>query len=58
MIGDQPFVSSELQRFMSNKRDLPLGHSVHSPLHNRIDSIRDETVYQTINTRGAPSTPN
>lgn len=58
MIGDQPFVSSELQRFMHNKRDLPLGHSVHSPMHNRIDSIRDEGVYNCVNGSRPPSTPN
>ena len=48
MIGNQPFVSTELHRFMTNMQDMPSGNQVHSPKHNRFDSIRDEEVYRSI----------
>ena len=48
MIGNQPFVSTELHRFMTNMQDMPSGNQVHSPKHNRFDSIRDEEVYKSI----------
>lgn len=48
MVGNQPFVSTELHRFMTNMQDLPSGNQVHSPKHNRFDSIRDEEVYNSI----------
>lgn len=48
MVGAQPFVSTELHRFMTNVQDLPSGNAVHSPKHNRFDSIRDEEVYNSI----------
>lgn len=54
MVGNQPFVSSELQRFMVNNQDLPMGHQIHSPLHNRVDSIRDESVYNVLNKASRP----
>ena len=38
---------------MVNNQDLPLGHQVHSPKHNRFDSIRDEDVYNSV---GQPGT--
>ena len=31
MIGNQPFVSTELHRFMTNMQDMPSGSQVHSP---------------------------
>lgn len=34
---------------MVNKQDLAIGHQVHSPMHNRFDAIRDETVFNNIN---------
>ena len=49
MIGDQAFVSTELNRFITNKQDLTVGHQFHSPMHNRFDAIRDEAVYNNIN---------
>ena len=46
--GDQEFVSTELQRFVENKADLVPGHQIHSPLHNRFDSVRESEVYNSI----------
>ena len=48
VVGEQPFVSSEMQRFMMNKQDLPPGHTLNSPQHNRFDSVRDDSVYNSI----------
>ena len=48
MVNKQPFVSSDLHRFIVNTHDLPAGHQVHSPQHNRYDSIRDDSVYKSI----------
>ena len=48
LTDEQPFVSTELHRFMVKKQDLPLGHGFHSPLHNRFDGIRDDSVYNSI----------
>jgi len=55
MLGDQPFVSTELHRFMVKKQDLPSGHQFHSPKHNRFDTIRDESVYKSIGGGATPS---
>ena len=48
LCGDQPFVSTELHRFMVNMQDLPLGHGVHTPMNNRFDAIRDGSVYNSV----------
>ena len=53
MIGNQPFVSTELHRFMTNMQDLPSGNHVHAPQHHRFDSIRDEEVYVSIGSHAA-----
>lgn len=58
VVGNQPYVSSELQRFMVNNQDLPIGHQVHSPQHNRVDSIREEQVYNTLSQGRPPSSAN
>ena len=46
--GDQEFVSTELQRFMDNQADVAAGHQIHSPMHNRFDSIRESEVYNSV----------
>ena len=48
MVNKQPFVSSDLHRFIVNTHDLPAGNQIHSPQHNRYDSIRDDSVYKSI----------
>jgi len=48
MLGEQPFVSTELHRFMVKKKDLPVGHQFHSPQHNRFDAVRDDSVYNSV----------
>ena len=57
MVGNQPFVSTELHRFMTKMQDLPSGNQVHSPKHNRFDSIRDEEVYNHIGNSGGSAGP-
>lgn len=58
MVGSKPFVSTELHRFMTNMQDLPSGNQVHSPKHNRFDSIRDEEVYVSIGSHAANGSNN
>ena len=46
---DTDHVSQELRRFALKRGHTPKGAGVCSPGHNRIDGIRDETVYNSIN---------
>lgn len=39
---------------MVNMQDLPCGNQVHSPKHNRFDSIRDEEVYNNVGDNAQP----
>ena len=47
-MSGQPFVNSELNRFVKNNQDSCAGHNLHSPTHNRVDSIRDDSVYKSV----------
>ena len=42
-------MSTELQRFMENRKGFTIGNGLHSPLHNRFDTVRDSDVYNSIN---------
>lgn len=33
---------------MENRKDYAIGHGLHSPLHNRFDTVRDSDVYNSI----------
>ena len=46
--GDNEFICTELQRFMDNQADITAGNQIHSPMHNRFDSIRDSDVYNSV----------
>ena len=48
VVDGNPFVSSDVQRFVVNNRDNSLGNTMHSPSHNRVDSIRDDSVYKSV----------
>ena len=47
--GSAEFVSSELKKFALKRGATPSGHGITSPAHNRVDSVRDESVYHSIN---------
>ena len=46
--GDREYVSTELQRFVDKNADTAAGHQIHSPLHNRFDSIRDSDSFNRV----------
>ena len=46
--GCNEYVSTELQRFVDNQADIAAGHLLHSPMHNRFDSIRESDVYNSV----------
>ena len=48
LTGEHEFVSTELQRFVDNQADVTAGHTIHSPMHNRFDAVRDSDVYNSI----------
>ena len=48
VVDGSGYVSSEIQRFVRNNRDNSLGNTMHSPQHNRVDSIRDDSVYKSV----------
>ena len=47
--NDLEFVSFELNKFNTKRLGTPSGHGLTSPMHNRVNSIRDEAVYNSIN---------
>lgn len=55
MVGAQPFCSTEINRFLNNMNENSVGHGVCSPAHNRFDSIRDDSVYNSIGSGPPPS---
>ena len=46
---DMDFVSFELNKFNTKRLHTPKGHGLSSPMHNQSNSIRDDTVYNSIN---------
>lgn len=46
---EMEFVSFELNKFNSKRLGTPKGHGISSPMHNQVNSIRDENVYNSIN---------
>ena len=48
--GKKEYVCYELRKFAHKRGGTPSGHGIASPSHNRVDSIRDESVFNSINT--------
>ena len=48
--GNKEYVCYELRKFANKREGTPSGHGITSPAHNRVDSIRDESVFNSINT--------